>query len=123
MTDWNTNRVLFYNLHTGALRSSFTIDHNKVHLNQPSTPHSPAHSPTSKQSLRGLCVDNLDNMIVCEFAANRISAFDLSGNYLMQVGEKGAAEGQFKGPYDVHVDQSGDMIVADFFNHRVHYFA
>ncbi|MEW5943112.1 MAG: NHL repeat-containing protein [Pseudomonadota bacterium] len=53
---------------------------------------------------------------------HRVVVFDRNGKYLLSIGRKGAAEGQFKDPVGIGTDGKGRVYVADTGNHRVQVF-
>jgi DNA-binding beta-propeller fold protein YncE len=60
---------------------------------------------------------------VTDFGTNqRIQKFDGNGNFIAKWGSLGSAENQFEYPYDLAVDTSGNVFVADTDNHRVQMF-
>lgn len=64
-------------------------------------------------------LDSSGNIYVADAGNNRISKFDNSGNWLMNVTGNGGA---FSSPSDVFVDSSGNIFVADSGNGRVQKF-
>ena len=62
-------------------------------------------------------------IVVIEYANNRIQVFDRNGTFLFKFGSKGNGNGQFNKPYGVTVDQWNDQIVVgDTDNHRIQIF-
>lgn len=59
---------------------------------------------------------------VADSLNQRVVEYTDSGSYLGEVGGLGTGQGQFKAPYDVAVDQAGNLYVADFSNDRVERF-
>jgi DNA-binding beta-propeller fold protein YncE len=62
-------------------------------------------------------------MYVTEANNNRISVFDMSGNFVGSWGSAGPAHGQFNNPRGVAVDASGKVYIADTGNSRIEVFA
>ena len=52
----------------------------------------------------------------------RVQVFGLDGRFVRQWGSEGDAEGQFKYPEGLAVDDKGDVIVADADNQRIQVF-
>ncbi|NIN92136.1 hypothetical protein GTO36_03940, partial [bacterium] len=52
----------------------------------------------------------------------RIQKFTSDGTFVTKWGSYGTGDGQFEEPYDVAVDSSGYVYVADCFNHRIQKF-
>lgn len=80
---------------------------------------------------RGITADGEGNIYVSDTQNERIEKFDKSGKFLSAFGSKGSAEGQFNvmaedavgtGPSGMAVDASGNLYVADTWNHRVQKF-
>jgi DNA-binding beta-propeller fold protein YncE len=59
---------------------------------------------------------------VADTANQRIVEYADDGTYLGEIGRFGTGNGQFFFPYDVSVDSSGNLFVADFNNQRVQRF-
>jgi len=55
-------------------------------------------------------------------ATGRILKFDSEGNFLMEWGEIGSGEGQFRTPHALEMDSQGRLFVADRGNHRIEIF-
>lgn len=74
---------------------------------------------------KSLGLDSLNGFVyVCDgITASRVEKFDLAGNFLLQWGSSGSATGQFNKPTDAAVDSSGNVYVADYYNHRVQKFS
>ena len=54
---------------------------------------------------------------------NRIQKFSASGEYITQWGSFGTGDGQFKIPYGIAMDTSGNVYVADTVNNRIQKFS
>ncbi len=59
------------------------------------------------------------NLLVSEFAADRISLLSSQGNYISSFGTKGRAVGQLLGPQYLAEDNFGTIFVTDFGNARI----
>ena len=59
-------------------------------------------------------------MVVDTF--NHFQIFDEKGTFLRAFGSKGNGNGELDRPYDVVVDQQGNYVVADGWNHRIQIF-
>lgn len=76
----------------------------------------------------GLAVDNLGNIYVADGNNHRIQKFDSNGTFLTKWGRNGgdgtsgSGDGEFQFPFDVAVDSSGNIYVAEFMNARVQKF-
>lgn len=71
---------------------------------------------------RGLCVDNMGNILVADSLNHRIQVIDSQGNFVGSFGRLGSGSGCLDTPYAVTVNRRGHVIVADSGNHRVTYF-
>ncbi len=54
--------------------------------------------------------------------SNRIAKFDAEGNFVMEWGETGSANGQFSDPHALAIDSEGRLFVADRGNNRIQLF-
>ncbi len=75
---------------------------------------------------RGVAIDNNGNIIVADYFNNRIRKIDTSGNVTTIAGDGtgGFTDGvgtaaKFNGPTGVAIDSSGNIIVSDYYNHRI----
>ena len=59
------------------------------------------------------------NLLVSEFAGDRLSLLGPDGNYIRSFGRKGRGVGEFAGPQFLAEDASGNVYVTDFGNARV----
>jgi sugar lactone lactonase YvrE len=69
-----------------------------------------------------IAFDSSGNMYVSDTGNNRIQKFDSSGNYLLQWGSYGPADGQFGSPDGIAVDSADNIYVADKYNNRIQKF-
>ena len=51
-----------------------------------------------------------------------IQKFDPNGKLILKFGSYGTANGQFKNPSDIAIDNEGNIYVTDYGNHRVQKF-
>lgn len=65
---------------------------------------------------------NDSNLLITEFAADRVSIFDKNGNYLKSFGKKGVSLGEFCGPQFADTDSYGNIYISDFGNGRINVF-
>jgi tripartite motif-containing protein 71 len=76
----------------------------------------------------GIIVDTLGNVYVTDMSNNRIEKFNSSGVFLAKWGKNGgdgtpgSGDGEFKSPYDIAIDSSNNIYVADTYNYRVQKF-
>jgi DNA-binding beta-propeller fold protein YncE len=69
---------------------------------------------------RGVAIDRERGlMYVVDYMRHTILTYDKDGTYLFEFGGKGEAPGWFKFPTDVALNKYGQLIVADYFNHRL----
>jgi DNA-binding beta-propeller fold protein YncE len=69
---------------------------------------------------RGLAVDEARQAIyVVDYMRHAVNVYNYKGKYLFEVGGRGGDPGWFNFPTHVAVDHVGNLIVADYFNHRV----
>ena len=59
------------------------------------------------------------NLLVSEFAGDRISMFDSKGSFIKSFGKKGASLGGLVGPQYMAEDSDGNIYVSDFGNARI----
>ncbi|MEA2574768.1 MAG: hypothetical protein QOH93_2066 [Chloroflexia bacterium] len=80
---------------------------------------------------RAIALDAEGNFYVSDTENKRIQKFDPSGKWLLAFGAKGSADGQFAeisegsvgtGPGGLAVDKTGNIYVADTWNHRIQKF-
>ena len=62
------------------------------------------------------------NLLISEFAGDRLSLFDSKGSFIKFIGEKGASVGKMVGPQYMAEDSAGNIYVSDFGNSRVDVF-
>jgi DNA-binding beta-propeller fold protein YncE len=75
----------------------------------------------------GIAVDKKGNVCVIETGASRISKFNKDGKLLLQFGNYGSGEGEFKFPYKksgagIAVDAEDNIYVSDMGNNRIQKF-
>ncbi|MGP1576373.1 MAG: hypothetical protein ACTTH7_02625 [Treponema sp.] len=63
------------------------------------------------------------NLLVSEFAADRISLLNKDGKYIRSFGERGRGNGQCIGPQFLAADSYGNIFVTDFGNARITVFS
>lgn len=59
------------------------------------------------------------NLLVSEFAADRLSLLDKNGKFIKSFGKRGIGNGEFIGPQFLAVDSYGNIYVSDFGNARI----
>ena len=62
------------------------------------------------------------NLLVSEFAGDRLTMFDSKGSFIKAIGEKGAGVGCMVGPEYMAEDADGNIYISDFGNSRVDVF-
>lgn len=62
------------------------------------------------------------NLLVTEYAGDRISKLSQEGNFILSFGKKGIGEGELLGPQFLAQDSNGNIFVTDFGNARVSVF-
>lgn len=65
---------------------------------------------------------NDGNLLISEFAGDRLSLFSSSGRFLRHFGSKGLGTGNFVGPQYLATDEIGNIYVSDFGNARIDVF-
>jgi DNA-binding beta-propeller fold protein YncE len=71
----------------------------------------------------GIAVNNRAKLIcVSDIGEHNIAVFDLWGNLLYKVGERGSQDGQFNFPTAVDFDENGNLFVLDTLNFRIQVF-
>ncbi len=69
---------------------------------------------------RGLAVDGRNKKVyVIDYMRHTANVYSTDGHFLFEFGGKGWGRGWFQYPCDINVDTSGNVLVADTFNHRV----
>lgn len=66
-----------------------------------------------------LSIDKTENLMVCDYFADRVVVFDISGNYTAKFGENGSEIGELNGPVSVAVLADGRVVVSDMCNNRI----
>lgn len=62
------------------------------------------------------------NILISEFAGDRISLFDSKGHFIKSFGSKGCGTGNLVGPQYLACDENGNIYVSDFGNSRIDVF-
>lgn len=71
----------------------------------------------------GIAVNDRTKMIyVSDVVDHNIAVFDLQGNLLYKIGERGRLDGQFNFPTSIDLDEAGNLYVLDTLNFRVQVF-
>jgi len=71
----------------------------------------------------GIAVNDRTKVIyVSDVVEHNIAAFDLQGNLLYKIGERGILDGQFNFPGAIDLDEAGNLYVLDTLNFRVQVF-
>lgn len=71
----------------------------------------------------GLAIDEKNRCIyIVDYMRHTILVFDYAGQYRFSIGGRGGNDGWFNFPIDVGIGPRNNLIVADFFNHRVQVF-
>lgn len=68
---------------------------------------------------RGLALDSTGRLLVADTGNHRVVVYDQDGKFISQVGELGAALGQFNEPVAVAVDNQGRVFVSEAWNRRI----
>ena len=79
------------------------------------------HDKEKLKTPYGLCVHG-QYVYVTDITIHCVFVFTTDGEYVTSFGRNGQKEGDFNHPYYIHVDQSGFVYVADYFNNRVQCF-
>ena len=66
-----------------------------------------------------MITDGAGHLYISDEATNRISKFDIEGEFVSKFGVRGDGDGEFDGPSGIAFDQEGNMVVVDSRNHRV----
>jgi len=79
-------------------------------------------SESSLNLPRGLWLDDKDHLHVADAVGSSIRVYDVSGKepvFLYNFGEFGVGEGLFNYPYDISMDGTGRLFIADRGNNRI----
>lgn len=78
-------------------------------------------SPRQLSNPRSLAIDDDRHFVyVVDYMRHAVLAYDQNnGDFLFEFGGRGKSPGWFSFPNDVAVNQAGQVIVSDFFNHRL----
>jgi len=60
-----------------------------------------------------------DELFVAAYENNRIDVFDPDGTFKRSFGSEGTGDGEMEGPTALTVDGKGNIVITDFYNHRV----
>ncbi|CAH1243423.1 TRIM2 [Branchiostoma lanceolatum] len=66
--------------------------------------------------------DSIDRIYVTDHKTHKVFVFDLEGKMHFSFGEHGNGEGQFHGPIGITLDESGNIIVVNWYGRRVQVF-
>ena len=108
MCDTGNNRINIFLPDGKSLQCIGTIGNGPLQFNGP----------------RGIAVHPHSNKIyyVTEYSNDRVQILNEDLTYFSTFGSKGSDNGQFKTPYDISFDSTGNVYVADTGNHRVQVF-
>ena len=70
----------------------------------------------------GIAVSQRGKVVVSELIKNCVSVFGPGGSKLRSIGTRGSAYGKFSGPHGIALDGEGNILVADYNNHRIQKF-
>ena len=62
---------------------------------------------------------HMNELYVAAYANNRIDVYDPDGTFKRSFGHLGTGEGEMEGPTALTIDGRGNIVIADFYNHRV----
>lgn len=68
------------------------------------------------------CTCHENNVYVSDFKGHSIKVFNDVREFLLEFGEEGSGNSQFKSPTGLAVDKAGNLLVCDDYNHRVQVF-
>ncbi|KAA0239706.1 TIGR03663 family protein [bacterium] len=80
---------------------------------------SKAPGPYDLYGPRDAAVDAEGNVWVTDTGHGRVMVYTVGGQFLRQVGERGAGQGQFDEPVGIDIASDGSVLVADMYNRRV----
>jgi hypothetical protein len=63
--------------------------------------------------IRDIAVDTQNNIYVMDSGNYRIQKFDKEGNYLQTIGRKGQGPGEFMRPFNIFLDEQGNIYVME----------
>ncbi len=78
---------------------------------------------THIQNPQSLHITAQNEVYIADFANDRIQVFGVTGAYVRTIGSRGSDIGQMIGPRGVAVDSLGNILVSDYGNGRVLFFA
>ena len=82
----------------------------------------PIHIIDGVNGPSGVAINLKGELVVTEENAHCVSVFSPRGEKLRSFGTKGSGQGQFNSPRGVTVDNEGNILVVDCFNHRIQKF-
>lgn len=68
------------------------------------------------------CTCHENNVYVSDFKGHSIKVFNDVREFLLEFGEEGSGNSQFKSPTGLAVDKAGNLLVCDDYNNRVQVF-
>jgi hypothetical protein len=66
--------------------------------------------------------DGSNNIIATDYQLHKVFIFSFTGDLVAQFGSEGNGEGQVKCPRGVAITIEGEIVVAEFDNHRIQFF-
>ena len=78
------------------------------------------NTPHTIELATGSVVDKNGNLYISDCSSNNIQKFDVNGKFLKMFGHSGSGVGQLDCPTHLAVDNNDNLLVLDYFNHRIH---
>lgn len=74
-------------------------------------------------SLREIKVDKEGRIYALDYKTARIQVYDINGKYISTIGGKGQGPGEFFVPYNLFIDEKGNIYVSDTMKRKITVFA
>lgn len=73
--------------------------------------------------LRGIVVDNTENIYVLDQKLSHINVYKKNGKYKQTIGKKGQGPGELSSPLSIHITNDKELFICDSGNRRLSYYS